>query len=342
MLQKLSIINSQVVCGTTGLTTTSCSNCPELGEWACTSPTCAWMTHTNLCRDVFADGVRTAAVHLVYDAPREVRQPAWWLQELTVKASSDATLFSTNGHNFGFGSVLEVRKDPFLGRVTFSIKGENNEGAKTIACGSGITCDTSNNDISSVTSFFDTTELPVKNEQYYFITHAQPISDDGNIVDYSGFFHAPSFPTWKFLSRIRINTGNKFWWHGGIFSSIEQQEPVNTFENRMGLFGPSFMSDLTNDPTGRSFFQIKSAYFSFGLSDNHEHINAFHENGAVGLATGGDAVQEVSKWTRFAYPRAVKPDALTVFANFIPCLNTATDALSIESCLLQKISDENE
>ena len=196
----------------------------------------------------------------------------------------------------------------------FSIKGDSdngygnagcdsdgcNEVAQTIACGSGITCEVLNRDSNSITSYFDTTELPRRNQPYYFITYAQP-SGDGSIVDYSGFFHAPSiYPTWKFISRIRINIGKKFWWHGGIFSSIEQQEPINTFDDRRGLFGPSFMSDLTDDPSGRSFFQIRSAYFSFGLSDNHEHINAFRENGAVGLATGGDAVQVsfVMLWSR--------------------------------------------
>lgn len=295
------------------------------------------MTHTNLCRDVFADGVRTSAVHLVYDQPREVRQPAWWFQRLVVKTSSDATSFSTNGQNFGFGSVVQLKKDPFLGRVTFSITGDGceyegchgNEIAKTLACGTGITCETPND--SNRLSYFDTTELPIANEPYYFITYAQPSSE--GMVDYSGFFYARVFKSWKFLSRVRIGTGRKFWWHGGIFSSVEQQAPVNTFDDRSGLFGPSFMSDLTNDPSASSFFQIKSAYFSFGLSDNHEHINAFRENGAVGLATGGDAVQTVSKWTKFDYPKAEKPTVLIEFAKFIPCLNTAIDTISIESCI---------
>ena len=50
----------------------------------------------------------------------------------------------------------------------------------------------------------------------------------------------------------------------------------------------------------------------------------------------------MSKWTRFNYPQAKKPDVLIDFAKFIPCLNTALDTGSIESCLQHKESEEEE
>jgi len=335
---------AEVQCGETGITAQDCSNCPEMGEWACTSATCTWMYHTNLCRESFSDEIRTASVHLVYDKPPEVWEPAWWFQELVVKASSDATSFTTNGQNFGFGSVLQLEGEPRMGRVMFSISdlGCNVNGflepcveasrAKTISCGTGITCEeVENGQSSGQMSYFDSHQLPSLDDPYYFVTYAKPIAD--GVVDYSGFFYGHVFSSWKFLSRIRISTGRKAWWHGGMISSVEQQAPIKATHDRSGLFGPSFMSDLTSDASGMSFFQIPSAYFSFGLSENHEHINAWAQNGALGIATGGDNTQTVSKWTRFTYPPAKRPPALHAFAEKIPCLNNAVTTKEIEDCL---------
>jgi hypothetical protein len=182
-------------------------------------------------------------------------------------------------------------------------------------------------------SYYDTDKLPLVDEPYYFVTRAEPLSRSK--VQYSGFFYADAIGGWMFLSKVEISTGGKPWWHGGMMSSVEQVAPENTFDERKGLFGPSFMSDLTWDDSGNSFFQIPSAYFSFGLNENYEHINAWlDEDGAVGIETGGDAEQTVSKWTKFDYPRADRPKQLLQFASFIPCLNNAHTAPEVEACLV--------
>lgn len=94
-------VSESVACGN-GANAVKCADCPA-GESGCGNTDCAWHTRTGLCRDAFSDKVRTASVHLLYDAP--VSRPAWWFQRVVPLASAPATYFSTNGHSFGYGWV---------------------------------------------------------------------------------------------------------------------------------------------------------------------------------------------------------------------------------------------
>merc|ERR1712003_538519 len=76
---------------------------------------------------------------------------------------------------------------------------------------------------------------------------------------------------------------------------------IETTSNRAALFGPSYMADAN----GNNFQQIKSAHFSHGTIENHEHVNAWEENlkgiSAVGIATGGNIKQEALYGDTFTY-----------------------------------------
>merc|ERR1719271_1149602 len=64
---------------TSEIPTYSCGDCPS-GEQGCIGGDCVYNPSTKLCRDRLSNDVRTASVHLHYNAP--ISRPAWWFQRL--------------------------------------------------------------------------------------------------------------------------------------------------------------------------------------------------------------------------------------------------------------------
>uniref|UniRef100_A0A7S1FM33 DUF3472 domain-containing protein n=1 Tax=Corethron hystrix TaxID=216773 RepID=A0A7S1FM33_9STRA len=313
-----------------------CADCPS-GAAGCGDTDCSWHPFTSLCRDSFSDDVRTASVHLVYDKP--ISKPAWWFQRVVPTASAPSTYFSTNGHRFGYGGIQEVNSS--TGRVIFSLwdQGGCNQDvdpncneddlAKTIACGTGVTCRGFGGEGTGRQSRYDRAPFSL-NEEYYFVTQAKYLGNKR--MEHTGYFYDNGL--WRLLSRIQVSTNNsEEWWISGLYSFVEQWTAVDTTKDRAALFGPSYMAD--EDAT--EFYQIKKVRFSHGTLENHERVNAWQAGEdwqqAVGIETGGNAEQNVRRGDTFTYPEYVPYGELTSFRKNIDCLNLAQSRDEIEACL---------
>jgi len=314
-----------------------CAECPS-GEANCGNTDCVWHPNTSLCRDSFSDDVRTASVHLFYDKP--IAQPAWWFQRVVPTASAQSTYFCTSQHRFGYGGIQEVNSSK--GRVLFSIwdqggcdqdvdpNCDDNDMAKTIACGTGVTCQGFNGEGTGRQSLYDRASF-LLNEEYYFMTQAKYLGNKR--VEYTGYFYENGM--WRLLSRIQVSTNSdeQWWIHGQLASFVEQWIAGETTKDRGALFGPSYMAE--KDAT--DFRQIKTVRFSHGTLENHEHVNAWQAGAdwqhAVGIETGGNAVPVASKWDEFTYPDYAPYEELTSFRENIDCLNLAQNKEEIEFCL---------
>ena len=331
-------VGNSVSCGN-GSTAQSCDECPS-GKSGCGNTDCAWHTNTNLCRDAFSDDVRTASVHLNYPSPSPISKPAWWFQRVIPLASAPATYFATNGHSFGYGGIQEVSDTE--GRVIFSLWDQGgcdtdvnpncnpNDLAQTIACGKGVTCKGFGGEGTGRQSYYDRGPFEL-NKSYYFVTQAAYLGN--RRMEYTGYFYEDG--KWRLLSRIQVSTnaGEK-WWLKGLYSFVEQWTEIETTSNREALFGPSYMASTD----GNVFHQIEEAYFTHGTIENHEHVNAWEQNGAVGIATGGDTEPVAQEYDTFTYPDAAPYEELTSFQGYIGCLNEANNKNEIESCLNTPVS----
>jgi len=299
------------------------------------------MTSTNLCRDKFSDDVRTASVHLSYNKPSEISQPAWWFQRVVPKSVSDVTYFSSNGHAFGYGGIQQVNENN--GRVIFSLWDQGgcdqdmgncdpDDLAQTTACGTGVTCTGFGGEGTGRKSYFDTSKIPNVDEEYFFVTQANYLGNKR--MEYTGYFYASALGGWKLLSRIQVSTNNAGkWWLSSLYSFVEQWDAIKTTEDRAALFGPSYMANTD----GQNFYQIERGTFDFGTLENHEHVNAWQagagEEYAVGIETGGTAIPTATKGEQFEYAILDPPQKLNEFKQKIPCLNQANSKVSIEACL---------
>lgn len=328
----------QKICGD-GTFADKCSECPS-NQGACSSDDCAWHPHTSLCRDAFSNDVRTASVHLNYSPP--VEDAAWWFQRVIPTASADASYFSSNGHRYGYGGIQQV--DENTGKVLFSLWDQggcdtdvdpncNEEDmAKTIACGDGVTCSDFGGEGTGRKSYLTINNkgFPKIGEDYYFVTQAAYLGD--RKMQYTGYFYMNG--EWNLLSRIQVSTNaNEEWSLEGLYSFVEQWTEVDTLSERSALYGPSFMAK-TN---GKNFVQVDAARFSHGTLENHEHVSAWqagaNKDFAVGIATGGDVEREAVRGEKFDYEPANPYPFLEEFADRIPCLNEASGTDEIEECL---------
>ena len=107
-------------------------------------------------------------------------------------------------------------------------------------------------------------------------------------MQYAGYFHS-NFSGWRHLATFEVNSGGADWDLNGLYSFVEQWSPKDTDQRRSALYGPSFVSDYvelqpSRLPTGcPSFAQLPSATFEHGILENHMHVNAWAESGAVGI-----------------------------------------------------------
>jgi hypothetical protein len=256
-------------------------------------------------------------------------------------ASADASYFSSNGHRFGYGGIQQVNAN--TGLVIFSLWDQggcdqdvdpncnNDDIATTIACGNGVTCTDFGGEGTGRKSYFTIQNkgFPKIDEEYYFVTQAAYLGD--RKMQYTGYFFMDG--EWRLLSRIQVSTNAyEEWSLGGLYSFVEQWTAVDTLSERSALYGPSFMAETD----GKNFVQVNSATFTHGTVENHEHVNAWQEEGnggAVGIATGGDVERDVAMWKTFQYPQADPYPLLSDFVDRISCLNEASITDEIEHCL---------
>jgi len=335
-------IATEVDCGTNGGTAATCDQCPS-DSYSCTSDDCTWHTKTSLCRDVFSDEVRTATVHLNYDAPTaggSIANPAWWFNRVIPTSLADQTYFATNVHSFGYGGIQRINET--TGRILFSIWDQNgcdtsmhntcnpNDVATVIACGTGVTCESFGGEGTGKKAYMDVDSMfPARDEEYFFVTQA---SYKGKYrMEHTGYFYMGG--KWMLLARIQVSTNiNEDWSLTGLSSFVEQWSPNDTTQSRGALFGPSYMAP----EDGSNWHQITRAVFSHGTEENHERVNAFQDNArnhAVGIETGGNTVQVANRYETFDYPVMVNLYAsLSIFGGYVTCLNRATTQSEIEMC----------
>ena len=367
-------VTAEVVCG--GHNAATCADCPQgngaawcNGEcrWdtstsqcregcsvitsttLCVAPRCEWMNPTGVCRDALTEGVRTASVHLTY--PTVKGKPRWWFQRVVVTNTSSVSFFASNGNAVGYGGVQQLTKSPRAGRAIFSVWDQGgcdrdvggcsaDNVAKTLACGTNVTCKDFGGEGTGRKSMLDTDAIPVVGEPYYFVTHAEPVP--GAAADrarYSGYIHAPALGGWRLLSQIEVGLGGTPWHLRGMYSFVEQWSGENTLDVRAASYGPSFTSEDV-DGVANTYSLVPTARFEHGTLENHAHVNGYADaaRGAVGIATGGDVTRVADKNTLFAYPNGAPPPPplpeLVAFASAGSCLVAGSgDAAKLESCL---------
>ena len=314
----------------------------------CDSADCDFMPETKLCRIPLTKDSTTASVHLWFDS-RVVAEPTWWFQKISPTDVTDVTYYAGVGNTFGYGGVQCLEKGlssaDRKGMVLFSIWDvgcdQDNDVAcdpsmlaSTIACGTSAFCeDFGNEGTGRKSSIKFTGEMPFEGEDYYMVLQQRYIPENER-VQLTGYYYSEKENKWLLLSRIEVRRGYNEKYITGTYAFVEQWAAINTLDVRGALFGPSWMSDA-NSPT--TFKQVMEAAWDYGTGGNHLHVNGWVENGAVGIETGGDVVQEAAKHAGFVYPAADPPALLRKFATSIPCLEeskTQTTA-DIEACLMQ-------
>jgi len=283
-----------------------------------------------------------------------VSKPGWWFQRVVLQESSSVSFYAMNAHEFGYGGVQQLTKDPFKGRVIFSLwdQGSCAQGkkdrsgcvdedkAKTLVCGERVNCTNFGGEGTGRRTFFDTGKIPRVGNSYYMVTQAEPVDENATRVRYTGYFHdgRSGKGGWRLISRIEVSTAGKPWWIHSASSFVEQWTRENSLDTRAALFGPSYMSEKGD---AADFKQTKTARFSYGTLENHEHVNAWQDAGdktSVGIATGGNVVQSAMSGEHFIMDDAAPPALLTNFATrALPCLvdseKPASTSADIAGCL---------
>ena len=313
----------------------------------CIAPRCEWMTASGVCRDALTEGVRSASVHFVY--PKVKGEPRWWFQRVVVTNTTSVSFFASSANAVGYGGVQQLTKSPRNGRAIFSIwdqggcdrdKGacSNENVAKTLACGTNVTCKDFGGEGTGRKSMLDTDNLPVVGEPYYFVTHADPVGADR--TRYTGYIYVSALGGWRLLSQIEVGRGGKPWHLRDLYSFVEQWAGENTLDVRAATYGPSFLSEDVKGGAD-TYVHVQQGHFSHGVLENHAHVNAYADttHGGVGIATGGNITQVAAKGTVFYYPRdadatQVPPPELVAFASAGPCLVSGTgNKTKLEACL---------
>lgn len=332
-----------LTCGD-GTPVNKCDECSN-GEIGCEGEDCSWMPRTSLCRDRLSDDVRTASVHLFADTPAAASKPSWFVNKVVVRASSDATYFAAIGQSYGYGGLQQVSQTQ--GAFIFSIwdQGDCDQDqggcdpddiAQTIACGTNVICTDFGGEGTGRKSILYTDLPPNLDVPYYFAVQASSVGSER--MQYTGYAWAEQLGGWKFLSRIEVSTGGKNYWISSPYSFVEQWTNVNTLQTRAASFGPAWMAG--NDPLGSDsitapFVQIPSVTFSYGLLENHKHVDASFDTqtGGVTISTGGDTVQSTDRDQSFEYATSVKPQPLINLELKRACLVSAETQEEIEACL---------
>ena len=137
------------------------------------------------------------------------------------------------------------------------------------------------------------------------VTQAAPVQGRNDKMEYTGYFYDDDEGEWRLLSRIQVSTNtDRQWWLSSMYSFVEQWIPTQPFSDRGALYGPCYMASQG----ASNIIQVPSVSFSYGrnqISENHDHVNSWQagadEKYAVGIETGGSAVQEVAAGTSFDY-----------------------------------------
>ena len=320
-----------VLCSSTGSAKETCDQCGR-SEESCSGGDCVFNAATSLCRPHLTNDVRTASVHLNYPDPGNLVDGAasWWFNRIEVVNSSSVSYFASNGHRFGYGGLQQVSASgadgSFVGKVIFSLWDQGCDQdvnpscdpstlATVVSCGDGVTCEGFGGEGTGKKSWFYFNNWDIRAE-YYFVTHARRIS--GFRVQYAGYFHSDG-SDWRHLATFEVNTGGADWDLNGLYSFVEQWSPQDTDQRRSALYGPSFVSDYGSDDGGGagcpSFVQMPSATYQHGTLENHMHVNAWAEAGAVGIQVSTEIEPAVAR----ACTRAGTPTRAPTRARARPC-----------------------
>jgi hypothetical protein len=250
------------------------------------------------------------------------------------------TYFAAIGNAFGYGGIQEVQEaaNP-IGKVVFSIWDQGCDKdktpscdpsllASTVACGTSATCTDFGGEGTGRKSYMDKLGLPILGREYFMALQAAPAANNTR-VQYTGYCF-DEIAGWQLLSRIEVSRGSKAWHITSMYAFVEQWTEKNTMKNRSAVFGPSWVSDAATPTT---FVQVPSATWNYGRPENHLHVNAYADGGAVGIETGGTVAQTVEEYKRFPYATVSSPCMLNAFKAQVPCLIQASTAITIEACL---------
>jgi len=92
------------------------------------------------------------------------------------------------------------------------------------------------------------------------------------------------------------------------------------------------MSEAVAEDGAVDFQQVGTAQFTHGTAENHEHVDAGLDGGAVFISTGGSVEQTADRYETFAYPEAAKPALLVDFEQRVPCLDRAQTDAEVADC----------
>ena len=290
-----------VLCSATGPAVETCDQCGR-SETSCSGGDCVFNLATSFCRPHLTNDVRTASVHLNYPDPSHLVAGAasWWINRIEVVDSASVSYFASNGHRFGYGGLQQVTAPDadgsFVGKVLFSLWDQGcdqdanpncdpNTLATVVSCGDGVTCEGFGGEGTGKKSWFYFNDWGTRTD-YYFVTHARRVSTTR--VQYAGYFHS-DISGWRHLATFEVNTGGTNWDLNGLYSFVEQWSPQETDQRRSALYGPGFVSDYVSATGCPSFAQLPSATFSHGTLENHMHVNAWADAGAVGIQVSNGA-----------------------------------------------------
>ena len=295
-------VTPSVKCSASGLAADTCGMCGR-SETSCSSGDCVFNPATSFCRPHLTNDVRTASVHLNYPDPSHLVAGAasWWINRIEVVDSASVSYFASNGHRFGYGGLQQVTAasdadGSFVGKVLFSLWDQGcdqdknpscdpNTLAEVVTCGDGVTCEGFGGEGTGKKSWFYFNDWGTRTD-YYFVTHARRVSTTR--VQYAGYFHS-GISGWRHLATFEVNTGGADWDLNGLYSFVEQWSSQESDQRRSALYGPAFVSDYTSAAGCPSFSQVPSATFSHGTLENHMHVNAWTEAGAVGIQVSTEA-----------------------------------------------------
>ena len=100
-------------------------------------------------------------------------------------------------------------------------------------------------------------------------------------MQYTGYFHDTIADNWNLLSRIEVNTGGSSFSIDGLYAFVEQWTGTDPQDTRGGVFGPGWMSSIGGSG---GWQEVTDVSFSYGLSENHLHVNAYESDPYCGYS----------------------------------------------------------
>jgi len=229
-----------------------------------------------------------------------------WYNEVKVLNSSESSYFAVNGHAYGYAGIQEVTKEPFTGRVMFSIwdqlcTGDDENAcpeakrANVTQCGADVWCTRFGGEGTGAKAQWEWNGWK-KGESYAFLTVAAERPNDR--VEYTGYFYAPSFG-WKSLASMIVNRGGKNWGLHGLYSFVEQFTHAEVEDLRWAQYGPALVRADTASLA--QWTPLIHAKWSHGTnaSESQVHLNGevTNSSGYWAMGLGGNLRRKIDRGT---------------------------------------------